>query len=107
MEQAAAAAFVNNVMGKLFQALGLVETYKMLQDLKPESESLLQELRMLAAAVDDELTASKGTRRTAVARAYSCEMRALTHDVEDCGSCTASPAATLTARRGSAALSTR
>ncbi|CAO2150371.1 unnamed protein product [Urochloa humidicola] len=84
MEQAAAAAFVNNVMGKLFQALGLVETYKMLRDLEPESESLLQELRMLAAAVDDELTASKGTRRTAVARAYSSEMRALTHDVEDC-----------------------
>ncbi|CAN6373570.1 unnamed protein product [Urochloa humidicola] len=84
MEQAAAAAFVNNVMGKLFQALGLVETYKMLRDLKPESESLLQELRMLAAAVDDELTASEGTRRTAVARAYSSEMRALTHDVEDC-----------------------
>ncbi|CAN6363766.1 unnamed protein product [Urochloa humidicola] len=83
-EQAAAAAFVNNVMGKLFQALGLVETYRMLRDLEPESESLQQELRMLAAAVDDELTASRGARRTAVARAYSAEMRALTHDVEDC-----------------------
>ncbi|CAL4991011.1 unnamed protein product [Urochloa decumbens] len=83
-EQAAAAAFLNNVMGKLFQALGLVDTYKMLRDLEPESESLQLELRMLAAAVDDELTASKGARRAAVARAYSAEMRALTHDIEDC-----------------------
>lgn len=84
LEQAAAAAFLNNVMGKLFQALGFLETYKMLRDLEQESESLLQDLRMLAAAVDDELTASRGARRTAVARAYSSEMRALTHDVEDC-----------------------
>jgi hypothetical protein len=84
LEQAAAAAFLNNVMGKLFQALGLVETHRMLRDLEPESESLLQDLRMLAAAVDDELTGSGGARRTAVARAYSSEMRALTHDVEDC-----------------------
>ncbi|CAN6373626.1 unnamed protein product [Urochloa humidicola] len=83
-EQAAAAAFLNNVMGKLFQALGLVETYRMLRDLEPESESLLHDLRMLAAAVDDELNASRGARRTAVTRAYSAEMRALTHDIEDC-----------------------
>ena len=34
---------------------------------------------MLAAAVDDELTASRGARRTAFARVYSNEMRALTH----------------------------
>ncbi|CAN6226765.1 unnamed protein product [Urochloa humidicola] len=84
LEQAAAAAFINNVMGKLFQALGLVETYKMLRDLQPESESLELELRMLAAAVDDELTTTRGARRAAVARAYSAEMRALTHDIEDC-----------------------
>ncbi|CAL4991019.1 unnamed protein product [Urochloa decumbens] len=83
-EQAAAVAFLNNVMGKLFQALGLVETYKMLRDLQPESESLELELRMLAAAVDDELTSCRGARRAAVARAYSAEMRALTHDIEDC-----------------------
>ncbi|KAJ1277087.1 hypothetical protein BS78_05G267200 [Paspalum vaginatum] len=84
LEQAAAAAFLNNVMGKLFQALGLLDTFKMLRDLEPQSESLLQDLRMLAAAVDDELTGSRGARRSAVARAYSSEMRALTHDVEDC-----------------------
>ncbi|CAN6347186.1 unnamed protein product [Urochloa humidicola] len=86
LEQAAAAAAVlNNVMGRLFEALGLRQAYKMLRDLEPESESLLQDLRMLAAAVDDELTgSSRGARRTAVARAYSREMRALTHDVEDC-----------------------
>ncbi|WVZ49356.1 hypothetical protein U9M48_000723 [Paspalum notatum var. saurae] len=84
LEQAAAAAFLNNVMGKLFQALGLLDTYKMLRELEPQSESLLQDLRMLAAAVDDELTASRGAGRSAVARAYSSEMRALTHDVEDC-----------------------
>ncbi|WVZ49428.1 hypothetical protein U9M48_000793 [Paspalum notatum var. saurae] len=83
-EQAAAAAFLNNVMGKLFQALGLLDTFKMLRDLEPQSESLLQDLRMLAAAVDDKLTSSRGARRSAVARAYSAEMRALTHDVEDC-----------------------
>ncbi|CAN6360432.1 unnamed protein product [Urochloa humidicola] len=85
LEQAAAAAVLNNVMGRLFEALGLRQAYKMLRDLEPESESLLQDLRMLAAAVDDELTgSSRGARRTAVARAYSREMRALTHDVEDC-----------------------
>ena len=84
LEQAAAAAFLNNVMGKLFQALGLLDTFKMLRDLEPQSESLLQDLRMLAAAVDDELTSSRGAHRSAVARAYSAEMRALTHDVEDC-----------------------
>ncbi|KAK3137470.1 hypothetical protein QOZ80_5BG0452710 [Eleusine coracana subsp. coracana] len=84
LEQAAAAALLNNVMGKLFEALGLVEMSRMLRDLKPQSESLLQDLRMLAAAVDDELAASRGARRSAVARAYSVEMRALTHDVEDC-----------------------
>jgi len=84
LEQAAAAAVLNNVMGRLFEALGLGQAYKMLKDLEPESESLLQDLRMLAAAVDDELTGSRGARRTAVARAYSREMRALTHDVEDC-----------------------
>ncbi|KAK8457993.1 hypothetical protein SEVIR_3G281800v4 [Setaria viridis] len=83
LEQAAAAAVLNNVMGRLFEALGLGQAYKMLKDLEPESESLLQDLRMLAAAVDDELTGSRGARRTAVARAYSREMRALTHDVED------------------------
>ncbi|WVZ49252.1 hypothetical protein U9M48_000626 [Paspalum notatum var. saurae] len=72
-------------MGKLFQALGLLDTYKTLRDLEPQSESLLQDLRMLAAAVDDELISSpRGARRSAVARAYSAEMRALTHDVEDC-----------------------
>ncbi|CAN6373579.1 unnamed protein product [Urochloa humidicola] len=85
LEQAAAAAFLNNVMGKLFRAVGLMETYRMLRDLEPDSESLLQDIRMLAAAVDDELTSSSGAaRRTAVAQAYSSEMRALTHDVEDC-----------------------
>ncbi|KAG2628191.1 hypothetical protein PVAP13_3KG233100 [Panicum virgatum] len=84
LEQAAAAAVLNNVMGRLFEALGLGQAYKMLKDLEPESESLLQDLRMLAAAVDDELTGSRGARRSAVARAYSREMRALTHDVEDC-----------------------
>ncbi|KAJ1277081.1 hypothetical protein BS78_05G266600 [Paspalum vaginatum] len=66
LEQAAVAAFLNNVMGKLFQALGLLDTFKMLRDLEPQSDS------------------PRGARRSAVARAYSSEMRALTHDVEDC-----------------------
>ena len=65
LEQAAAAAFLNNVMGKLFQALGLLETYKMLRDVEQGSESLRQDHSMLAPAVDDELTASRGARRTA------------------------------------------
>lgn len=85
LEQAALIAVLNNIMGRLFAALGSVQAYKMLRDLEAESDSLKQDLHMLAAAVDDELTGARGTtRRTAVARAYSREMRALTHDVDDC-----------------------
>ena len=85
LEQAALIAVLNNVMGRLFAALGSTQAYKMLRDLEAESDSLKQDLHMLAAAVDDELTGSRGTTRsTAIARAYSREMRALTHDVDDC-----------------------
>ncbi|CAL5039624.1 unnamed protein product [Urochloa decumbens] len=81
-ERAATAAFANAVIGRI---VGEIEKkYKIWRGLPRQSEELIRCLNTLALGMDDELVKCGGTPRTAVARAYGQEMRALTHDIEDC-----------------------
>ncbi|CAM0952826.1 unnamed protein product [Alopecurus aequalis] len=83
MESAAASAFLKSVMGKLFQVLE--KEYNKQKGLRQDTLSIQQDLRMIAAAMDDRLRAlGSGQRRTAVARLYSEEMLGLAHDAQDC-----------------------
>uniref|UniRef100_A0ACD5XUQ8 Uncharacterized protein n=1 Tax=Avena sativa TaxID=4498 RepID=A0ACD5XUQ8_AVESA len=83
MESAAASAFLKSVMGRLFQVLE--KEYSKQKGLRQETFSIQQDLRMIAAAMDDRLHAlGRGERRTAVARLYSEEMLGLSHDAQDC-----------------------
>ncbi|XP_037442975.1 disease resistance protein RGA4-like [Triticum dicoccoides] len=83
MESAAASAFLRSVMGKLFQVLE--KEYNKQKGLRQETLSIQQDVRMIAAAMDDRLHAlGRGERRTAVARLYSEEMLGLAHDAQDC-----------------------
>lgn len=63
----------------------LEKEYNKQKGLRQETQSIQQDLRMVAAAMDDQLR-DLGTsdRGTAVARLYSEEMLDLAHDVEDC-----------------------
>ncbi|KAG8090321.1 hypothetical protein GUJ93_ZPchr0011g28857 [Zizania palustris] len=70
MESAAASAFLKAVMGRLFMAME--KEYNKHKGLAQETHSLQQDLRMIAAAMDDQLgTLAKGDTRTAVARLHS------------------------------------
>ena len=70
-------------MGSLFQVLE--KEYNKQKGLRQETLSIQQDLRMIAAAMDDRLHAlGSGQRRTAVARLYSEEMLGLAHDAQDC-----------------------
>jgi hypothetical protein len=83
MESAAASAFLKSVMGRLFQVLE--KEYNKQKGLRQETLSIQQDLRMIAAAMDDRIHAlGRGDRRTAVARLYSEEMLGLAHDAQDC-----------------------
>ncbi|KAL6846364.1 hypothetical protein ACP4OV_023812 [Aristida adscensionis] len=82
MESAAASAFLKCVMGRLF--LALEKEYNKHRGLAHDTHSIQQDLRMIAAAMDDRLRAVAGRDRTAVARLYSEEMLDLAHDIEDC-----------------------
>lgn len=83
MESAAASAFLKSVMGRLF--LVLEKEYNKQKGLRQDTLSIQQDLRMIAAAMDDRLHAlGNSPRRTAVARLYSEEMLGLAHDAQDC-----------------------
>lgn len=85
MESAAASAFLKTVMGRLFMALE--KEYNKHRGLAQESHSLQQDLRMIAAAMDDHqlsMGKSDAAARTAVARLHTEEMLDLAHDIEDC-----------------------
>ncbi|TVU09144.1 hypothetical protein EJB05_42585, partial [Eragrostis curvula] len=82
MESAAASAFLKIVMGRLF--LVLEKEYSKNKGLAQETQSIQQDLRMIAAAMDDELRVLGRNHRAAVARQYSEEMLDLQHDIEDC-----------------------
>ncbi|XP_006663110.1 disease resistance protein RGA4-like [Oryza brachyantha] len=83
MESAAASAFLKSVMGRLFMALE--KEYSKHRALAQESESLQQDLRMIAAAMDDQLSVMRRSdARSAVARLHTEQMLNLAHDIEDC-----------------------
>ncbi|KAL5204341.1 hypothetical protein ABZP36_009212 [Zizania latifolia] len=83
MESAAASAFLKAVMGRLF--IAMEKEYNKHKGLAQETHSLQQDLRMIAAAMDDQLgTLAKDDTRTAIARLHSEEMLDLAHDIEDC-----------------------
>nr|ALO70071.1 NBS-LRR-like resistance protein [Oryza sativa] len=85
MESAAASAFLKTVMGRLFMTLE--KEYNKHRGLAQESHSLQQDLRMIAAAMDDQqlsMGRSDAAARTAVARLHTEEMLDLAHDIEDC-----------------------
>jgi len=82
MESAAVGAFLKSVMGRLF--LLLEKEYSKHRGLAQEAASIQQDLRMIAAAMDDQLGALRRPERTAVARLYSAEILDLAHDIEDC-----------------------
>ncbi|WVZ64472.1 hypothetical protein U9M48_013981 [Paspalum notatum var. saurae] len=71
-------------MGRLF--LLLEKEYNKHRGLEQETESIQQDLRMMAAAMDDQLYALQGRQqeRSAMARLYSEQMLDLSHDIEDC-----------------------
>nr|ALO70070.1 NBS-LRR-like resistance protein [Oryza sativa] len=83
MESAAASAFLKTVMGRLFMALE--KEYNKHRGLAQETNSLKQDLRMIAAAMDDQQhSMGRSDARTAVARLHTEEMLDLAHDIEDC-----------------------
>ncbi|RLM97873.1 hypothetical protein C2845_PM06G32930 [Panicum miliaceum] len=82
MESAAVGAFLKSVMGRLF--LLLEKEYSKHRGLAQEAASIQHDLRMIAAAMDDQLGALGRPERTAVARLYSAEILDLAHDIEDC-----------------------
>nr|BBF89600.1 NBS-NBS-LRR type disease resistance protein-like [Oryza glaberrima] len=83
MEFAAASALLKSVMGRLFMALE--KEYSKHKGLAQETHSLQQDLRMIAAAMDDQLRVlGRSDARNAVARLHTEEMLDLSHDIEDC-----------------------
>ncbi|XP_062194026.1 disease resistance protein RGA4-like [Phragmites australis] len=82
MESAAASAFLKSVMGRLF--LVLEKEYNKHKGLAQATQSIQQDLRMIAAAMDDQLRTLGPNDRTAVARMYREEILDLAHDIEDC-----------------------
>jgi len=82
MESAAVGAFLKSVMGRLF--LLLEKEYSKNTSLAQEAASIQHDLRMIAAAMDDQLGALGRHERNAVARLYSAEILDLAHDIEDC-----------------------
>ena len=74
-------AFLKSVMGRLFL---LLEEYSKHRGLAQEAASIQHDLRMIAAAMDDQLGALGRHERNAVARLYSAEILDLAHDIEDC-----------------------
>ena len=82
MESAAVGAFLKSVMGRLF--LLLEKEYSKHRVLAQEAASIQHDLRMIAAAMDDQLGALGRHERNAVARLYSAEILDLAHDIEDC-----------------------
>lgn len=75
-------AFLKPVMGRLFSLLE--EEYSKHRGLAQETQSIQQDLRMIAAAMDDQLRGMGRHERTAIARLYSEEILDLAHDIEDC-----------------------
>jgi hypothetical protein len=82
MESAAASAFLKSVMGRLFVLLE--KEYNKHRGLAQEAQSIQQDLRMIGAAMDDQIRALGRHQRPAIARLYSEEMLDLAHDIEDC-----------------------
>ncbi|CAN6338817.1 unnamed protein product [Urochloa humidicola] len=82
MESAAVNAFLKSVMGRLF--LLLEKEYNKHRGLSHEAQSIQHDLRMIAAAMDDQLCALGRHERTAIARLYNAEILDLAHDIEDC-----------------------
>ena len=82
MESAAVGAFLKSVMGRLF--LLLEKEYSKHRGLAQEAASIQHDLRMIAAAMDDQLGALGRHERNAVARLHSAEILDLAHDIEDC-----------------------
>ncbi|TVU04636.1 hypothetical protein EJB05_47762, partial [Eragrostis curvula] len=68
-------------MGRLF--LVMEKEYNKNKGLAQEIESIQQDLRMIAAAMDDKLSSLGPNDRTAVARLYNEQMLDLAHDIED------------------------
>lgn len=67
--------------------MALEKEYNKHRGLAQESHSLQQDLRMIAAAMDDQqlsMGRSDAAARTAVARLHTEEMLDLAHDIEDC-----------------------
>jgi ATPase subunit of ABC transporter with duplicated ATPase domains len=75
-------AFLKTVMGRLF--LLLEKEYSKHRGLAQETQSIQQDLRMIAAVMDDQLRSMGKHDRTAMARLYSEEILDLAHDIEDC-----------------------
>ncbi|CAN6343631.1 unnamed protein product [Urochloa humidicola] len=82
MESAAVSAFLKSVMGRLF--LLLEKEYSKHRGLAQEAQSIQHDLRMIAAAMDDQLCTLGRHERTTIARLYSAEILDLAHDIEDC-----------------------
>jgi hypothetical protein len=69
-------------MGRLFVLLE--KEYNKHRGLAQEAQSIQQDLRMIGAAMDDQIRALGRHQRPAIARLYSEEMLDLAHDIEDC-----------------------
>ncbi|XP_044386565.1 disease resistance protein RGA4 isoform X1 [Triticum aestivum] len=80
-EKGAATAFSNVVLGRLMKVLE--NKYQLWSGIQTEISSLHEDLKLLAAAVDDHQV-SAAASSTAVARVYGEQIRELTHDIEDC-----------------------
>lgn len=81
-EKAAATAFANVVLGRLIKELE--NKYQIWSSIHTEISSLQEDLRILAAAVDDQQVSVAGSCSTVVRRVYGEQIRELTHDIEDC-----------------------
>jgi hypothetical protein len=73
---------LKSVMGRLFVLLE--KEYNKHRGLAQEAQSIQQDLRMIGAAMDDQIRALGRHQRPAIARLYSEEMLDLAHDIEDC-----------------------
>ncbi|CAN6356844.1 unnamed protein product [Urochloa humidicola] len=82
MESAAASAFLKIVMGRLFPLLE--KEYNKHRGLARETESIQEDLRMIAAAMDDQISTLGRHERTAIERRHSAVILDLAHDIEDC-----------------------
>jgi ATPase subunit of ABC transporter with duplicated ATPase domains len=82
MESAAVGAFLKPVMGRLL--LLLEKEYSKHSGLARETESIQEDLRMIAAAMDYRICAAGRHERTAIERQYNSVILDLMHDIEDC-----------------------